>query len=96
MEKYLKKKNLLFGYVISVDIVMKEQLLLKLVQYVDTLVLTLLRKTTITNHINDVEDMCENISSFFHIKRFVWNERICLLSKLFLSFIESDLQCNYL
>ena len=33
---------------------------------------------------------------FFHIKRFVWNERICLLSKLFLSFIESDLQCNYL
>ena len=47
------------------------QLLLKLVQYVDTLVLTLLRKTTITNHINDVEDMCKkHIFFFMHKNRY--------------------------
>ena len=67
--KVFEKKNLLFGYVISVDIVMKEQLLLKLVQYVDTPVLTLLRKTTITNHINDVEDMCKKHIFFFLYKK---------------------------
>lgn len=43
-----------------------------------------------------MEDMWKSISSFFCFKEFVLNERICLLSKFFLSFIESDLQCNYL